>query len=393
MNPYTDDLRAFTVDDLFQAIAAVNEETQRLEFKRQIPSREIAYNVCAFANADGGLIVVGIEDPVKGQPLTYAAKAPDVSHQTLLGISSAVNAWVHPAPDFEVVGLAPNATGNALIAIRVAPSNRGPLEYLGSDRKRLPIRRGNETLELSLSDIQMLQQRQDTEPQLSPIKNKIRFVSIQPTSINPDIFFGIEIAPAVYRAARLLESDDDGLFRTFEATTRGKENHIHEPLPIRKTLAEAFFMADGEEPPGARTENQVRHRMQFDADGEIIVRFGQRPSIKLVDQYCGILLTGYYLAQQVFRHFELTSRANVRFRAILGSDATKEGVSKAYEEYFHIDLARQRFADAFVGMMMHMYRTANGTSTRDAVRHELQHYADLYLPVVDTLPDLWTAAT
>lgn len=39
----------------------VGGENQRVEFKREIP-RDIAKDICAFANADGGYIIIGVDD-------------------------------------------------------------------------------------------------------------------------------------------------------------------------------------------------------------------------------------------------------------------------------------------------------------------------------------------
>jgi hypothetical protein len=61
-NVYVEDLRDLTVDDIYQFCDGIHEENQRLEFKREIPARKIAYIASALANAEGGLIVVGVED-------------------------------------------------------------------------------------------------------------------------------------------------------------------------------------------------------------------------------------------------------------------------------------------------------------------------------------------
>lgn len=258
-------------------------------------------------------------------------------------------------------------------------SFRGPHEYLGSERPRLPIRRGHEIGELGLADISALQERRVGDAGNSPLKNKISRVSLDPTHMGPEAYFGIRISPGIYRAMeRVLDADDDRLFVTLECETRGEQDHIHEPLAFRETQLHGYYLADRQEPPGARTENMSLHKMQFDSDGDITSRFGLRDGIKVVDQYLGILATGYYMAQNVFRYLGLTSQARVEFRANLLSLAAKEGVANAYQDYLTVDLARDRFADAFTSLMMRMYRTVNRPTKRDAVRNELQHYADLY---------------
>jgi hypothetical protein len=239
-----------------------------------------------------------------------------------------------------------------------------------------------------------LEARRDGSSGSSPLKSKVSRVHIEPTHTNPDIFFGIRITPATYRAEeRVLDVDDDRFFVTLEIDTRGPENHIHDSLEFRETLLHGFYIADKAESGAQPNGDPSYHKMQFDSDGDITIRFGQRPDRKIVDQYHGILITGYYAAQKAFRHLGLTSQASVEVRANLGSAVTKEGVAKGYQDRIVIDLARDRFADAFTNVMMRMYRTVNRTTKRDDVRSELQRYADNYLPAIDSLPDDWVAAS
>ncbi len=391
-NIYTEDLRTLTVDEIYEFCDALREEHQRLEFKREIKPREMARYACAFANAEGGIVAVGIEDPEKTKPLQFSPTAPDISTKAIAAFTNAINALVYPGLDLEVVGIGPDASGHTLVVARAPASFRGPHEYLGSERPRLPIRRGHEIGELGLADIRALQMRREGGAGDSPLKNKVSLVSIAPMSMQPDVFFGMRIAPTTYRRQeRVLDTDDDRLFLAWELSSRGRENHIHEPLNSHRTLLHGLYLADKEEPPGPRTENTSLHKVQFDSDGDITIRLGQRQAIKLIDQYHGILIAGYYIAQKTVRHLGLTSQTSIEFRASLGALATNEGVAKGYEDRLTVDLARDRFADAFTSLMMRMYRTVNQSKTRDVVRGDLQHYADLYLPEVDSLPDGWTA--
>ncbi len=75
-NPDLDNLESSTYDDLFGYFGGLNQETQRLEFKAQLDVKQVAKEAVAMANATGGLIVVGINDPVDGVPLS-------ASHATL----------------------------------------------------------------------------------------------------------------------------------------------------------------------------------------------------------------------------------------------------------------------------------------------------------------------
>jgi hypothetical protein len=389
-NIYSDDLYSFTPDDVFQFCAQINDETQRLEFKRQIPSRKIGYYACAFANAEGGIIVVGLEDPVKNQPLQYAAAPPDVSANAILGINSAINAWVSPAIHFDIVGLGPDNAGHALVVVRVPPSLRGPHEYLGNDERRLPIRRGKEVKDLTLSEIFALSERRENVV-LEQNQVRAQRVSIQPTNTGADLYFGIQITPATPVRAKTIEKPDDDFLLQIESKTRCKDKHVHEPLTYVEHLTNGLYLADIElaQAPGAA---QPQYKMEFNADGSVTIRFSQRTAIALKDQYYSILLAAYYAAQKTFMRFGSTSQANVWFRAMLSANAKQEKVPQYCDEYVSIDLARVKFADAFADMVVRMFRVANVNSTVVAMRAELQHHADLYLPEVDSLPEDWTSA-
>jgi predicted HTH transcriptional regulator len=59
------DIDALSADDLDSLIGRA--ENQRLDFKREIASgdnnnRELARDLCSFANADGGYIIIGAEE-------------------------------------------------------------------------------------------------------------------------------------------------------------------------------------------------------------------------------------------------------------------------------------------------------------------------------------------
>jgi hypothetical protein len=391
-NIYTEDLRTLTVEDIYDFCDALREENQRLEIKRELKPRDLAKYACAFANADGGILVIGVEDPDKATPLQFSPSAPDVSTKAIARFTNAVNALVSPALDIDVVGIGPDSSGNALVVARVQGSFRGPHEYLGSERPRLPVRRGHEISELALADIAALQARRQGGGGTLGRQNKFPQVNIEPTPVQPEVFFGMRIVPATYRTLeRVLDTDDDRFFVDLELSTRGLESHVHLPLNICKTLPDGFYLADKEEPPGARMENTSLHKMHFDSDGDITIRFGQRLNVKLLDQYHGILIAAYFIAQKTFRHLGLTSQAKIEFRANLGSNATEEGVAPQYHGYFDVDLARDRFADAVSSLMMRMRRSVNKPTKRDLVRDDLQRYADLYVPDVDSLPGEWIA--
>jgi predicted HTH transcriptional regulator len=158
-NIYTDRLDSFSFTEMLEALRGVGTETQRLEFKREIPPKKLGHRVCSLANASGGVIVIGIDNPVVGDVLRFAPVPTNVSDKKQLSYTSSVNAWVYPQPPFEMFPYADEESGNTFLVVRVAASSVGPHEYIGGDESNLPIRRGTETKTLSLADIEALQRR------------------------------------------------------------------------------------------------------------------------------------------------------------------------------------------------------------------------------------------
>jgi hypothetical protein len=390
-NVYVEDLRDLTVDDIYQFCDGIHEENQRLEFKREIPARKIAYIACALANAEGGLIVVGVEDVKHDAPVEFAPTSPSIEPKSLLGISNSINALVNPAVPFEIRGIAGGAGGHDLVVVRVSASFGGPHEFLGKEGRRLPVRRGNATDELTLSEIAALQARRFGNTDINASKRKEQYASIQQLGTGADFFFGVQFLPATPIHMATMEKLDDDYLLEIERATRGPDDHIHEALTYTKRLTHGIYLAERDS-SGPSPDSHARHRMQFDSDGDVSLRFAQREARALKDQYYGILATGYYAAQKTFRHFGATSQVNVAFRSALNALAQTEKVPQGYAEHITIDLARETFADAFTDMVLRMYRVVNITSTREAIRVDLQHYADTYFPGLDSLPDEWTSA-
>lgn len=63
-NIYEDRLEALTSQEMLDGLAGVGIETGRLEVMRErIATHKIAYIACSMANADGGIISIGIQEP------------------------------------------------------------------------------------------------------------------------------------------------------------------------------------------------------------------------------------------------------------------------------------------------------------------------------------------
>jgi hypothetical protein len=128
-------------------------ETELLEFKQQLhPStedgrRELAKDVCAFANAAGGAIVLGVAEDKKGAATRVMPfEVGDLEERQ---VRSVLIAWAHPFPEVEVMAI--GHEGKGLLVIVVAQSPWAPHAVGGPNDHYLsfPVRTGRQTRYLS----------------------------------------------------------------------------------------------------------------------------------------------------------------------------------------------------------------------------------------------------
>src|SRR5580658_4344934 len=100
-NIYEDALESFSFKEMLDALRGVGAETGRLEAKREmIAKHKLAHILCSMANADGGMIAIGIDDPDAAAPLYVHGKV-DTSDSVRVGLAAAVNARVYPPMPLE----------------------------------------------------------------------------------------------------------------------------------------------------------------------------------------------------------------------------------------------------------------------------------------------------
>ena len=388
-NPYTQPLESFTFDEMVEALDAISTETGRLDFKEQmIPKTELAYRACAFANADGGLIIIGIHDPEEGKPLEFGAPAA-TDDKERLRVMASINSRVYPALPLDVMGYRTEDGARAILVIRIGFSVAAPHEYTGGGNHNLPVRRGTSTDRLRLAEIHILQLRRTGETTESPIWRKMQpYVNIQPMR---DGYIGISFTPAAYMTRRrIMDANDDILIADLSEETRGRYDRFHGEMTL-KALPDSIHLRSKWGKPAVATTDYVppADEMEIFSDGDIIIRHAQNDRDARW-QFKETLLLGYTVAQTVYYHFAL--RPEVRVHVIARFDERREQASMpltdAYEDYFDIDLARDTFADAFLDTAMRLHRGSNLSSTRDEMRNTLQLCSDTF-PLGDELRPRW----
>jgi Putative DNA-binding domain len=391
-NPYTQPLESFTFGDMVTALDAISAETGRLDFKEvMIPKTELAYRACAFANADGGLIIVGIKDPVEGKPLEFGPP-PETDDKERLRVTASINSRVYPALPLEVMGYRSQDGTRALLVIRIGFSVVAPHEYTGGDNLNLPVRRGASTDRLRLAEIHILQLRRTEDRTESPIWRKMQpHVNILPMLGR---YIGIALSPRTYSGRRrIMDAIDDILIADLVEETRGRNDRFHGEMTPKGLPDSIYLRTKSREPhTGAIAITEYvppADEMEIFSDGDIIIRHSQNDRDARW-QFYETLLLGYTFAQEIYYHFAL--RPEVRVHVIARFDERREKASMpltdAYEDYFDIDLARDTFADAFLDTAMRLHRASNLSSTRDEMRGTLQAYSDGF-PLGDELRPRW----
>ena len=126
----TKPLAGWSLDDVKAIIDERVPEGQRLEYKevlgldREKDRAEVAKDVSGLANAQGGLIIVGVSEDQSDEPRPEAiAPVPRAGQQTR--IEDILDSAVQPRLDYEIRGLDVDDDGLVLL-IRVAPRAGGP---------------------------------------------------------------------------------------------------------------------------------------------------------------------------------------------------------------------------------------------------------------------------
>lgn len=166
-----------TLEDLRQLCEQGAEEGHTLEFKESVPDnvdengenrwtttrnisdkakRAVLKAVIALANADGGWLVLGVREDSQDRAAKLEPIEDCVSLADRLGrvLASSIEP---PLPVLGSRGIEFNANGGAgAVVIGVGPSLLRPHRIQHGDKRHVYVRRGKESLEMSMWDIQSL---------------------------------------------------------------------------------------------------------------------------------------------------------------------------------------------------------------------------------------------
>ncbi|MDP9024546.1 MAG: ATP-binding protein, partial [Candidatus Eremiobacteraeota bacterium] len=289
-----DMLESADYEALFEYLAAINQETQTLECKADLNPVDVAREAVAFANAIGGVIVVGINDPVDGVPLSASSRAEmKIDEPARRRLRSQILSRTYPPIPVEIYGY-DSGDGKTMLAVAVGESAVAPHEYI-AERGRFPIRRGAQVDYLSLGELENLIRRRDASANgLDTFSNAYPRISLDRSS--GDDFLGVRLAPIRARPRVMIRRDQldiETCVRSLPGLACVTAETLADGILFRDPLSESLGDA-------ARDERWLR-RCYVRADGAIELRFPIEPKTMLLYQVYRVLGNAYALSGWVLR--------------------------------------------------------------------------------------------
>lgn len=338
MNPYDGPLDSITYEEVREWIEAITLENQRLEIKSKYDANAIARAVAAFANAIGGIIVIGFEDPVPGAPLVEAPIA-SIDDRVRRAMMSQIQARINPGLAVEICGYERADATHRCWVIRVPTSAVAPHELL-HDRGRLPVRRGSQIDHLTLAEIEQLILRRDGAPRITPPGREAgSWINIDPYTSG--WFFGIRVHSESFVQERVLTQS---LEREIESAIKSLPG-----LAIdSKTMADGVLFFDENDTSLKLTRcglNRVVHlnRAYVDQRAMIEIRLPQDTE-HIWYQMVRIWANAIAAAALVFPILGAGPRLSGQFNYnIFGDHNERRGLPEMGRHAFRADLSRETF--------------------------------------------------
>lgn len=234
-------------EDIDALVQRGDSEDQYMEFKEKPPGKadmwqkaapDLASEVVAFANADGGVLVLGIKDEDNRAtgvvPIPEAAKAAD-------SLSRSFTSTIDPYPvGLEVAAVPYDETGGVVVA-RVPASPEAPHGVKDKQRFRVTVRRGEQAKPLDMRDIQLhtLETRRradDAEQRLEARRAAFKRINFMEAGSPLSGGYRITVTPAraIYRVSALGDHADArrGLLRWEVTNERDATHNVTSCLPF-----------------------------------------------------------------------------------------------------------------------------------------------------------------
>ena len=305
-------LSEVTYEAALNWIRASGIESQRLDFKVDwTQARDMAASCCAFANAYGGVLVIGFRDPSKTNGKIVPRDSPlDLTDSRIMSILNALLALIAPKIPVEIWPFCPpeDQVGPTFAVVRVQPSLLAPHEVLTDHQ--FYVRRDRTTSKLSLLEIEALIARRDKRrierlPNDDPQFPEIPFGAI----FGGPSHVAVTIHPLENHLADVEHSrTDDDHIRLDVKNMRCAADDV-KFMPTENGL----LCLVGPSEPAER--NEVKLGIEIRGTGEITVRqlIGYRMGLLSdVDDLIDAAAIAFYLAARYYRRNSFGSAAQCR---------------------------------------------------------------------------------
>jgi hypothetical protein len=390
LNLFHDRLEGETYEDVFTVLAAINEETSRLEFKRELDFGDVTKEVVAFANGEGGIVVVGFCDPAVGKPLKPFSSGPATADPDRLRVASKVQAKIYPSVALEVFGYKRADGAHGMLVIRVPASIQAPHEWL-DQRGRFPVRRGAQIDYLTLREIEYLLARRDSHGTMGlDLGRSTPWMNFDRSSQR--LFVGARVSPERPSSVRVLTKS---IQKPIEAAIRSLPGL--EKTSVLTLMNSILFMQDPDTRPSDAAQMmdwEIEHRFcSVSVDGMVEVRFPQDKS-RLAYQLYRALCDSYAAANSALLSLGGGPRISGTFAYKLNKtpDLGPFPIGEDGELHFDADLSRDKPSDVFPELLVYAMRQAGELGDYDEFTGALEHlWLSKYLQPrgLNDMRDLW----
>ena len=350
--PWLHQLPSLSYEDLFEELAAINQETQFLEFKQELDPVSVAKEAVAMANANGGTIVIGINDPVENKSLSAAETTSfGTDEPACRKLRSQILSRCYPSVSVDVYGFRSNAD-RAMLVVRVNESKVAPHEFT-AERGRFLVRRGTQIDGLSLREIENQLRRRDALGAIGHgFEKSFKRLSFERTA--SDEFLGIHLSPQHVTSKVMIQRDELKIVEKI-STIDGLKNLVHE------TQADGVLFR--EKPSGSQNqlvEERLRKLCYVRSDGAIEIRLPLDSNTSFY-QLCRILGHGFALSSWVLNFLgqgPLVRGAFVYCYNNAIPSTRSLDLDGNGEILLNIDLSRDSFEQAFTEPILYALRAS-----------------------------------
>jgi hypothetical protein len=153
----TQDPESWTLADVHELVDGKMPEGQRIDYKRELhldtrsQKAELAKDVSGLANAQGGVLLFGVDEDDSDEPLpTAVTPLPSVGLQTR--VENVLDSTLEPVPDYGAASI-PAGEDRVVIVVRV-PAHRGaPVMVQGYGDHRYYRRSGTRTRPMTATEV------------------------------------------------------------------------------------------------------------------------------------------------------------------------------------------------------------------------------------------------